>query len=804
MSWFKKKGAHHAAQAAAGAGSPSTPTTGILYPNASVDSVQNFQTLFQPPPSPSLNISKSDPGLALPLPPSPLLPASPTHSFRQDDLGTGFRAAAFLSIKLPVDGELDASPDFHSAIVPSGVPCEAAFQNQPHACTAESGLVEITDPRASCSPHLHSYRQVGQVSALCPSKYLELCRTSLESTGKHVPPLPSIQDSGLESLSHLLLYSTEELEKLDQMSRSAVERRISLPPPEEYHDTKHLVSDPDRLRAFKAAEILSWFLFNNIHQPQISTWTLVWFFPTLLEGVDDFSVPTFLSGCENMQQLACAIIMAADNLLSDSYPGSDPITRAGDDRTSNDSSGSTQTQNSEAPSNKIPLNSHDIESDLWLLIVDIYVQALEHFVENHSDTSPNRGVSNASLEDLETILITLSVCIQRFMVTRGIMVGALGALRLRLDPRYGTADAVPLLTLTRAISLVQSPTALSAGCFVLTFLLDVETLWESKRLPPVLLTDRRTGVVESQRSNEIISPVKALGVSDQAVLPFSRLKDSVYDLLYPSGRWRPLGALIVVPLLRVFVASVMANVVDCDVGLDLLEKISDYTYVMFSDPSRRAGVGGVDFVPLPVLRSIAGAFEEIRRRWPKDARRQHMPRIQEVLEMLRSGLESGVLGGGDADPDIPPRPRTRPRESIAALSPRITVTSAAVGSPSTTPRRRLGKVPTPSRMVAERSLRDWAVEFRALLGDGDGPTLFSGAGKGARSVLPLDLGDEDVDGLVDGLLKESEVVLGGPAARVAVARHQAAGGWKEEDRWELLEESVVSLSRLVLNKVYGQ
>ncbi|KAJ3216844.1 hypothetical protein HDU67_008846 [Dinochytrium kinnereticum] len=748
MSWFKKR--QNPATAAPPAVSSSSINDAASLRTSSASILSQDMTVMSPQPA----------AIAPPVDPTTLQRPS-----RLDDQGTSSRAAALSAVRL---NAREISKTFTRQTIPSDVPCEASFQNERHVCNADvAALVEVTEDRIYASKLLKPYKEVDQVSALCPARYLELSRLSLSETiGTSIMPVQADDMSGLESLTHLILYTSEEIEKLDRMVKAAVDRIGSTT------DTE--VPTTQLAETHKAAFKFSRFLFENMHQESIRQWILVWFFPMVVEGIDTFDIPDFMANCQTIPELAQKIVFAADNLLSDAYPdpGGDILGRAGDDRTSETSSdgSSTATNGSEAPSNKVPLNSPDVVIDVWTHIINIYLTSLESHL-THTDGPKARSLDIAEVEDMERIIITLAVCTQRFVVTSGIMAGTLAAMRCRLNGGMKGAKRVPaIVTIIKATARVSSASAFAAGCLVLSLLMDIEILWASKGLQPVIMT-RNSHIpppADAPKSPTTSTTPKILppAFSVDPETPDGMARDALRELLKPDHRWSSRGPSILIPTLRVLISALQSKILSPEAGSDILENIAEYTNIVFTSPDRIRGKGPI--IPSAVIRVIAGAYKEIKKNWPVHMRWQFMLRVNDILELRNTEAELD--------------------RSSSLSSPR--------------PRRAL----EPYDVLSEKPFRKWVGDFQNALGDGDGPTLFSGKKdeKGGKKTLPLDLPDAELDALLDEMLKENEVALSSPAARVLVARRASTGGWTDLERWNLLEDSVVTLSRIVLNKTYNE
>ncbi|KAJ3151006.1 hypothetical protein HK101_001918, partial [Irineochytrium annulatum] len=309
----------------------------------------------------------------------------------------------------------------------------------------------------------------GEPAALCPATYLEMARLSAKASsnlpGAKGIAVPDVFDGrtnvaelqGIESLSYLLLYSAEELARVQTMVLS-VSRRLRLRLAQVADKDTIAVGGPFSAAATpstnvgRAVAVLIDFLFAHRTSAEIEEWCTVWFFPPeflmhapVTQDADGHVVvadvptphalltPPFMAEAHTVTDLVLRLIPAMDHLLSTSYPGAEPVVAAGDD-------GGGGGEFSVA---KAALASTTVEMEIWSHWVHALMLAMEELLDGVD--GPGRGGSGDGAvsvgEWAEELLSNLAVCLDRVIGTRGLLVGLMSALRVHADP-VGTVARV--------------------------------------------------------------------------------------------------------------------------------------------------------------------------------------------------------------------------------------------------------------------------------------------------------------------------------------------------------------------------
>ncbi|KAJ3114887.1 hypothetical protein HDU96_001505 [Phlyctochytrium bullatum] len=683
----------------------------------------------------------------------------PRHSVLQNpNEPTSQRAAALSAVRLATG--LSWENDGARSRFNPDTRCEATFQNEQHQCNENVGLVEVTEQRVGMSEHLQGYYQGYSKSALCPAKYLEVCRASLVdregvsiSSGDDAPSI-------LLSLAYVISYTTQEVHQLDRMIHETVSRSQALVTETlepalafsaEGGNTIPLSQKRSRLEAYKLAK----FLLDGMEAESIRQWILLWFYPFDVEGVDAFAVPDFMTACPNLTELALKLTLSADNLLHSADGAT--LTSMPEDGSSD--ALSTSANSDSAPKAKTPLVSEPAHMDAWARIVDVYILALETYNPPFGQPpQPPRNLED--IEKMESVLIGLSVCLQRYVVTPGILVGTLAALRYRLEhlhsenPRklqpYAEYLYSPLMTILNVTAITRSASAFAAGCSVLAFLLDLDAFWISKGLNPILLRLPKLNASDEDGSAE----------NHDADPELEKFKDATYVFLSNDRNWA-LGPTIVIPVVRLFVAVLQLGLIETTSALELLEKIAEKSHEVFATSESTAGRS-----PQAVAKIFARSYmtlKEILKTQAQGARGlEYMPHLNDYEAQAQATLR--------------PKPLNRARNNQPGMI-------------------------RAKDVMTERPFQRWIEDVRKHLGgDGKGPTVFSGDLPDPES-LPLDLPDAELDALLERKLQQAQrTMFITPDGRVALFEQSVRN---DHERWELLERSVAALSRSVANKVYN-
>ncbi|KAJ3133289.1 hypothetical protein HK101_004468, partial [Irineochytrium annulatum] len=239
------------------------------------------------------------------------------------------------------------------------------------------------------------------------------------------------------------------------------------------------------------------------------------------------------------------------------------------------------------------------------------------------------------------------------------------------------------------------------------------------------------------------------------------------------------GPTEIIPALRVLIVS-------CTSGLMSAAWVAE-TLELFARRIREMQGGPGGKVPEPILRVVKSAIN--------------------AVDMM---METEARSGGDPSEGSLPRGVDMVQARVMARAVAVEVgrepasrdyydeewydggTGTSNVSPGGTRRLAFG----PANLTSRKPFYRWASDFHAALGEGEGPTIFSGTGAAGDFGLALDLNDAEVEKLVDAMLEQQKELLNSATAKVNLNRRRDMGGWSEEARVSLVEESVSGPSNL--------